>query len=418
VLRGDFGTYATGDKLRVSIEGGVVKYRRNGTLLYTSSVTPAYPLLVDTALYSAGSTLTNVTISTSKGVNINWLVTDYLGTPRMIVDQTGTWANISRHDYLPFGEELFARIGGRTAALGYAYGDGVRQQFTLKERDIETGLDHFGARYYASTQGRFSSPDPLYYTASRPSDPQQFNLYSYVRNNPLLMVDPDGRDGYITGESPKATEDAKEQIARLAPGTRIDADGKIHKPGFYRRIWNNFTGHGAGTSLISRIADSKNVTLIRATEKNAGPSGIQSSRMTPAFQAMSGCAAVRCDYYIEFNLNFSGTSFDRMPDGSIVQQLFDPAVALAHELIHADMFNHLGETLTAREDTAVHSYTVGAKTLLETHGVGEFLTTGLPFQYTGPKNIPRKWAITENQIRNELKKRPRATYGGTYDNNN
>ena len=40
--------------------------------------------------------------------NINWLVTDHLGTPRMVIDQTGTLANIKRHDYLPFGEELFA----------------------------------------------------------------------------------------------------------------------------------------------------------------------------------------------------------------------------------------------------------------------------------------------------------------------
>lgn len=61
---------------------------------------------------------------------------------------------MKRHDYLPFGEELFAGTGGRTVALGYA-GDGVRQQFTLKERDIETGLDYF----LSSTQGRFTSPD-------------------------------------------------------------------------------------------------------------------------------------------------------------------------------------------------------------------------------------------------------------------
>src|SRR5205085_4392163 len=49
--------------------------------------------------------------------------------------------------------------GLRTAALDYYGGDGVRQQFTAKERDIETGLDYFINRYYASTQGRFVSPD-------------------------------------------------------------------------------------------------------------------------------------------------------------------------------------------------------------------------------------------------------------------
>src|SRR5437763_2971420 len=61
--RGTFGTYATGDKLQVAIVGGVVKYKKNGTVFYTSSIAPTYPLLVDTALYSNGSTLSSVVIS-------------------------------------------------------------------------------------------------------------------------------------------------------------------------------------------------------------------------------------------------------------------------------------------------------------------------------------------------------------------
>src|SRR5713226_4392220 len=90
-------------------------------------------------------------------VDIRWLVTDQLGTPRMIFDQSGSLANVSRHDYLPFGEELFGQ-GLRIPALGYT-GDSVRQKFTSKERDNETGLDYFGARYYASAQGRFTGAD-------------------------------------------------------------------------------------------------------------------------------------------------------------------------------------------------------------------------------------------------------------------
>jgi len=61
---------------------------------------------------------------------------------------------------LPFGEELFATQGGRTTNQGYSVADGVRQKFTQKERDIETGLDYFGARYYGSMMGRFTTPDP------------------------------------------------------------------------------------------------------------------------------------------------------------------------------------------------------------------------------------------------------------------
>jgi len=67
---------------------------------------------------------------------------------------------------------------------------------TGKERDQESGNDYFGARYYASTMGRFLSPDwsakvePVPY--SKLDDPQSLNLYSYVGNNPLVRVDADG----------------------------------------------------------------------------------------------------------------------------------------------------------------------------------------------------------------------------------
>jgi YD repeat-containing protein len=65
-------------------------------------------------------------------VNINWLVTDQLGTPRMVFDKSGSLATVKRHDYLPFGEELSAGTGGRTTTLGYIV-DSVRQKFTLKK---------------------------------------------------------------------------------------------------------------------------------------------------------------------------------------------------------------------------------------------------------------------------------------------
>lgn len=124
----------------------------------------------------------------------NWLVGDHLGTPRMIVTKSGSLGGIKRHDYLPFGEELFGGtiqnpgLGGRTDAQGYS-SDSVRQKFTSKERDAETGLDYFVARYYSSQQGRFSSPDSY---AGRIGNPQSLNRYAYVRNNPLKYVDPTG----------------------------------------------------------------------------------------------------------------------------------------------------------------------------------------------------------------------------------
>ncbi|MDX6529064.1 MAG: hypothetical protein QOH41_1354, partial [Blastocatellia bacterium] len=52
--RGVVSTYTTADVFRVAVEGGVVKYRKNGTLVYTSTVAPTYPLLVDAGLYHNG----------------------------------------------------------------------------------------------------------------------------------------------------------------------------------------------------------------------------------------------------------------------------------------------------------------------------------------------------------------------------
>jgi len=73
--------------------------------------------------------------------------------------------------------------------------------FTGKERDTESGNDYFDARYYASSMGRFLSPDwsaqeePVPY--AKLDNPQTLNLYSYVTNNPLARVDADGHAGDI-----------------------------------------------------------------------------------------------------------------------------------------------------------------------------------------------------------------------------
>jgi len=63
---------------------------------------------------------------------------------------------------------------------------------TGKERDSESGNDYFPARYYASSMGRWTSPDPSGLYLADPENPQTLNLYSYVVNNPLRFVDPDG----------------------------------------------------------------------------------------------------------------------------------------------------------------------------------------------------------------------------------
>lgn len=158
-----------------------------------------------------------------------WLIADQLGTPRMIAERTGSLAGIKRHDYLPFGEEVMAGVAGRTSAQGYVT-DSVRQQFTSKERDDETGLDYFGARYHSNLQGRFTSVDPIKLKSSRLYDPQRINLYNYCRANPLKYIDPDGEDVIPVNEKSAAQLRAdldKNLRANERANVRIEAGQKV-----------------------------------------------------------------------------------------------------------------------------------------------------------------------------------------------
>ncbi len=127
-----------------------------------------------------------------------YLTEDHLGSTRMMTDASGALKSL--HDYVPFGEEIQAGVGGRSSTYyppgSLAINDTVAQKFTGKERDAETGLDYFGARYFGSPQGRFTIPDwsakeePVPY--AKLEDPQSLNLYAYVKNNPLRFADPTG----------------------------------------------------------------------------------------------------------------------------------------------------------------------------------------------------------------------------------
>ncbi len=131
----------------------------------------------------------------------SWVFADLLGSVRAVSGEKppADSAPITEcYDYLPFGRMLGSNDAGRNigcfpAAPDYVLASSESEKFTGKERDVEIGLDYFGARYMSPAQGRFISPDPIMVMDQKIADPQQWNMYAYVRNNPLRLVDPNGK---------------------------------------------------------------------------------------------------------------------------------------------------------------------------------------------------------------------------------
>ena len=138
-------------------------------------------------------------------VTVEYYHLDAVGSVRAVTDATG--AVVRRYDYRPFGE-----------------GDGVSAgadplRFTGKERDAETGLDYFGARHYAQRTGRFTTVDPVQTTSDNLADPQRWNRYAYVRNNPLRFSDPDGRCIYPGADCLQYLAGMAKAVGNVVPDT-------------------------------------------------------------------------------------------------------------------------------------------------------------------------------------------------------
>ena len=114
--------------------------------------------------------------------SIEYYETDALGNVRVVTNHVGS--ELRRHEIRPFGEE-WTEDGSATSEV---------RLFTGKERDHETGLDYFGARYYRAEIGRFTTVDPVMNVKGSLVDPQKWNRYAYVLNNPLRYIDKDGRE--------------------------------------------------------------------------------------------------------------------------------------------------------------------------------------------------------------------------------
>ncbi len=149
-----------------------------------------------------------------------FITQDHLGSTRLVTKQDKKFAEC--RDFFPFGERIASGLNGRSLGC-YGAAAAVKQQFTGKERDSESNLDYFGARYYSARLGRFVSPDEPLVDQSA-SDAQSWNLYGYVRNNPLHFFDPTGckcvtTDDGSTGDDGEG-ELPESAVASLAMTTR------------------------------------------------------------------------------------------------------------------------------------------------------------------------------------------------------
>lgn len=130
----------------------------------------------------------------------------------------------------------------------YAY----EGKFTSKERDAETGLDWFEHRYLSSAQGRFTSPDPVFANVHRLFDPQQWNLYAYVRNNPLSLTGPSGLDFYETCGHSDSNGSTCQQVQNGSS-----------------KVWVQGTTNNNGQFTANRIANDANGNLVDTAHGNA-----------------------------------------------------------------------------------------------------------------------------------------------------
>jgi len=163
-----------------------------------SNFTPTTEFL----LGQGGEQVTELTVS---GTSVNWDHSNVYASGKLLATYDSAGVHFQLSDWL--GSK---RVQTNAAGLqdetctSLAFGDNLNcsgtdpshLHFTGKERDNESGLDYFGARYYASNMGRWMSPDWAKTPQGVPyavlSNPQSLNLYGYVLNNPLSKADKDG----------------------------------------------------------------------------------------------------------------------------------------------------------------------------------------------------------------------------------
>jgi RHS repeat-associated protein len=210
---------------------------------------------------------------------ITYVLSDWIGTERARAASAGTLCQtiISQ----PFGDNQQASGNCNPTSAFY----------TGKERDAESGLDYFGARYYSSNMGRFSSPDPSGLASVNPANPQSWNLYSYVLNNPLINVDPTGLDCVYYNDAGTGLDTDGTPIDHNSDSGTCKQTGGNWVEGTTSADLNHYD---AGSGTWTAASYDKNNAYIYSGMSPGGPgSGNDSTNYMPACQGncLSGSSA-------------------------------------------------------------------------------------------------------------------------------
>ncbi|ABA87391.2 RHS repeat protein [Syntrophotalea carbinolica DSM 2380] len=183
-------------------------------------------------IYLNGKLLAKVDVNAELAEEVFFYHTDFAGTPLAMSDASGQ--KIWEADDKPFGEEFTVDGNGEND-----------KRFVGKEKDEETGLNYFGARYLSAQTGRFLAPDPVRavdivrgeINASLLTEPQRLSTYTYSINNPYRFVDSRGLQVSAILDTKTntltITDSDKEVTISVSAftGGHLDKNGNIVKPG-------------------------------------------------------------------------------------------------------------------------------------------------------------------------------------------
>ncbi len=259
-----FGYDADGNRVRVQHGTGAFTYYIGG-LLEVDTSTSGGTVTQTRSIYPLGGGVTATRVNTKNGTwdpngpdEIDYTFTDHLGSTASILEVLPTTPNPTYTRYLqryyPWGEPRTTYTAGLPTDHTYT---GQIADIPGTEGGNPSGLMYYNARYYNPTNGHFTQPDTI---IPDTSDPQAYNRYQYVRNNPTNQTDPTGHCWWnFSGDAgcPGAG------VAKAVANAVVEAGRRIKETGEYvgltvlRRVTHPFQTVKdvmSGTAIFEDVA--------------------------------------------------------------------------------------------------------------------------------------------------------------------